>query len=150
MINAGLGSQRRKILSEHNLLLSPIQSAPRTACLEENTTWDLVKDVETLREHLKIEKWHVFGGSWVSKSLHFQVVLLLRPVYIGVHAFSCICSSESILSRLEAGTNLDMKSHPERVKSLTLRGIFTLRRRYVKGGLTTSIWDIFINFMQRA
>ena len=38
----------------------------RTACLEENTTWDLVKDVEKLREHLGIEKWHVFGGSWVS------------------------------------------------------------------------------------
>ena len=37
----------------------------RSACLEENTTWDLVKDIERLREHLKIEKWHVFGGSWV-------------------------------------------------------------------------------------
>ena len=37
----------------------------RSACLEENTTWDLVKDVELLREHLSIEKWHVFGGSWV-------------------------------------------------------------------------------------
>ncbi|KAI0250223.1 proline iminopeptidase [Lactifluus subvellereus] len=37
-----------------------------SACLEENTTWDLVKDVERLREHLKIEKWHVFGGSWGS------------------------------------------------------------------------------------
>lgn len=36
-----------------------------TASLEENTTWDLVKDIEKLREHLKIEKWHVFGGSWV-------------------------------------------------------------------------------------
>ncbi|KAF8260022.1 proline iminopeptidase [Lactarius quietus] len=36
-----------------------------SACLEENTTWDLVKDIERLREHLKIEKWHVFGGSWV-------------------------------------------------------------------------------------
>jgi pimeloyl-ACP methyl ester carboxylesterase len=33
--------------------------------LEENTTWDLVKDIERLREHLKIENWHVFGGSWV-------------------------------------------------------------------------------------
>ncbi|TCD69377.1 hypothetical protein EIP91_007933 [Steccherinum ochraceum] len=37
-----------------------------TACLEENTTWDLVKDVEKLRKHLKIDKWHVFGGSWGS------------------------------------------------------------------------------------
>jgi len=36
------------------------------ASLEENTTWDLVEDIEKLREHLKIEKWVVFGGSWGS------------------------------------------------------------------------------------
>jgi proline iminopeptidase len=34
--------------------------------LEHNTTWDLVSDIESLREHLKIEKWIVFGGSWGS------------------------------------------------------------------------------------
>jgi len=34
--------------------------------LRENTTWDLVADIETLRSHLKIEKWAVFGGSWGS------------------------------------------------------------------------------------
>lgn len=33
----------------------------------ENTTWHLVEDIEKLRRHLKIEKWHVvFGGSWGS------------------------------------------------------------------------------------
>lgn len=56
----------------------------RSACIEENTTWDLVRyelcivfriesdvlpptsrDTEKVREHLGIEKWHVFGGSWV-------------------------------------------------------------------------------------
>ncbi len=36
------------------------------ASLEENTTWDLVSDIETLRAHLGIEKWQVFGGSWGS------------------------------------------------------------------------------------
>jgi proline iminopeptidase len=37
------------------------------ASLEENTTWDLVKDIEALRTSLGIEKWHtVFGGSWGS------------------------------------------------------------------------------------
>jgi len=36
------------------------------ACLEQNTTWDLVSDIEKLREHLKIDKWVVFGGSWGS------------------------------------------------------------------------------------
>jgi proline iminopeptidase len=36
------------------------------ASLIDNTTWDLVADMEKLREHLKIEKWLVFGGSWGS------------------------------------------------------------------------------------
>jgi proline iminopeptidase len=36
------------------------------ASLEENTTWDLVEDIEKLREHLKIDQWIVFGGSWGS------------------------------------------------------------------------------------
>ncbi|MBD2500509.1 prolyl aminopeptidase [Anabaena azotica] len=34
--------------------------------LRENTTWDLVNDIEKLREHLGIERWVVFGGSWGS------------------------------------------------------------------------------------
>lgn len=41
------------------------QSTPH-AELRENTTWDLVKDIEKLREKLGIEKWIVFGGSWGS------------------------------------------------------------------------------------
>jgi proline iminopeptidase len=36
------------------------------ASLEENTTWDLVADIERLREHLGIDRWTVFGGSWGS------------------------------------------------------------------------------------
>lgn len=36
------------------------------ACLEENTTWDLVADIERLRLELGIERWQVFGGSWGS------------------------------------------------------------------------------------
>lgn len=35
-------------------------------CLENNTTQHLVDDIEALRAHLKIERWHVFGGSWGS------------------------------------------------------------------------------------
>lgn len=34
--------------------------------LAENTTWDLVDDIEKLRSHLGIESWTVFGGSWGS------------------------------------------------------------------------------------
>jgi proline iminopeptidase len=36
------------------------------ASLEHNTTWDLVADIERLREHLGVERWQVFGGSWGS------------------------------------------------------------------------------------
>lgn len=34
--------------------------------LRENTTWNLVEDIEKLRIHLGIETWVVFGGSWGS------------------------------------------------------------------------------------
>jgi proline iminopeptidase len=34
--------------------------------LSHNTTWNLVSDIELLRERLKINRWVVFGGSWGS------------------------------------------------------------------------------------
>lgn len=34
------------------------------ASVENNTTWDLVADIERIREALGIERWIVFGGSW--------------------------------------------------------------------------------------
>jgi proline iminopeptidase len=36
------------------------------ASLDDNTTWDLVADIEKLRTQLGIERWQVFGGSWGS------------------------------------------------------------------------------------
>ena len=39
---------------------------PLHAELAENTTWDLVADMEQLRQHLGIERWQVAGGSWGS------------------------------------------------------------------------------------
>lgn len=41
------------------------QSTPH-AELRENTTWDLVADIETIRQTLGIDRWVVFGGSWGS------------------------------------------------------------------------------------
>lgn len=35
-------------------------------CLTNNTTAHLISDIEKLRNHLNIEKWHIFGGSWGS------------------------------------------------------------------------------------
>ena len=34
--------------------------------IEENTTWDLVADIEKLRMHLSLPGWAIFGGSWGS------------------------------------------------------------------------------------
>ena len=36
------------------------------ASVHENTTAHLVSDIETLRRHLRIDRWVVFGGSWGS------------------------------------------------------------------------------------
>ena len=47
--------------------------------LRENTTWDLVADIEKIREHLEVEKWVVFGGSWGSTlSLSYAITHLDR------------------------------------------------------------------------
>jgi len=65
------------------------QSTPH-AELRENTTWDLIDDIEKLREKFGIEKWHVFGGSWGSTlSLAYAVNhpdrclgLILRGIFL--------------------------------------------------------------------
>lgn len=58
--------------------------------LTDNTTWHLVADIERLREHLAIERWQVFGGSWGSTlalayaQTHPQCVseLVLRGIFM--------------------------------------------------------------------
>jgi proline iminopeptidase len=60
------------------------------ASLEANTTWDLVADIEALRERLGIERWLVFGGSWGSTlalayaETHPEAVseLVLRGIFL--------------------------------------------------------------------
>ncbi|KAG6909052.1 hypothetical protein DXG01_002204 [Tephrocybe rancida] len=73
-------------------------------------------DTEKVREELKIDKWHVFGGSW-----------------------------GSTLSLAYAQT------HPDQVKSLILRGIFTLRKSELKffyqegtSHLFPEAWDEYV------
>ncbi len=41
------------------------QSTPH-ACIENNTTADLIKDMDAIRAHLAVEQWLLFGGSWGS------------------------------------------------------------------------------------
>lgn len=56
----------------------------------DNTTWHLVEDIEALRQHLNIDHWMVFGGSWGSTlalayaSPHHSHVtaLILRGIFL--------------------------------------------------------------------
>lgn len=65
------------------------QSTPH-ASIEENTTWDLVADIEGLRQRLAIDRWQVFGGSWGSTlalsyaETHPEAVteLVLRGIFL--------------------------------------------------------------------
>jgi len=41
------------------------RSTPRGE-LRDNTTVHLIEDIETLRQFLGVERWHIFGGSWGS------------------------------------------------------------------------------------
>ena len=41
------------------------QSTPH-ATIEQNTSWDLVDDMEIIRKHCQVDKWLVCGGSWGS------------------------------------------------------------------------------------
>jgi proline iminopeptidase len=65
------------------------RSSPHSE-LKDNTTWDLVRDMETLRAHLGVKKWVVFGGSWGSTlalaytAMHRKQVLglMLRGIFL--------------------------------------------------------------------
>jgi proline iminopeptidase len=80
------------------------QSTPH-ASLEENTTWDLVADIEKLRVHFGIDKWQVFGGSWGSTlSLAYSEThpdrateLVLRGIFL--------CRKKEIQWFYQEGTN---------------------------------------------
>lgn len=61
--------------------------------MENNTPDNLADDIETLRKHLGIHQWHVYGGSWGS-----ALALLYAEKY------------------------------PDKVKSLTLYGIYLMRK----------------------
>ena len=59
--------------------------------LKDNTTWDLIRDLEQLRVLMGVEKWTVFGGSWGSAlalayaETHPERVeaLVVRGIYLG-------------------------------------------------------------------
>lgn len=58
--------------------------------LKNNTLRDLVADIELLRHHFKIDRWHLFGGSWGSTlALAYAIAhpkhcisLILRSIFL--------------------------------------------------------------------
>ncbi|NBD13989.1 prolyl aminopeptidase [Corallococcus silvisoli] len=67
----GTDSKQRRFFdpSAYRIILFDQRGCGRStphASLEMNTTWDLVADMERLREHLGLERWMLFGGSWGS------------------------------------------------------------------------------------
>jgi proline iminopeptidase len=67
----GLNSNQRRVFdpARYDALLFDQRGCGRSipyASLDNNTTWDLVADIEKLRQMAGVEKWLVFGGSWGS------------------------------------------------------------------------------------
>jgi proline iminopeptidase len=82
--------------------------------VEQNTTWDLVDDIERLRVHLGIEEWAVFGGSWGSTlALAYAI------------------------------------KHPDRVMSLTLRGIFLVTQHEIDWFYQSGAHNIYPDSFER-
>ncbi len=93
---AGAGAVHRRFFDPHHwrLVIYDQRGAGRSRPLglvEENTTPDLVADIEILRQHLGIDRWLLFGGSWGSTlalayaQAHPERVagLVLRGVFLG-------------------------------------------------------------------
>ncbi len=68
---AGSNPNQRRVFDpeKYRIILFDQRGCGRSepaASLVQNTTWDLVQDMESLRMHLQIDRWQVCGGSWGS------------------------------------------------------------------------------------
>ena len=93
---AGAGAVHRRFFDPHywRVVIFDQRGAGRSrplGSLVDNTTQDLVDDIETLRRHLGIDRWLLFGGSWGSTlalayaQAHPDRIrgLVLRGVFLG-------------------------------------------------------------------
>ncbi|MDB4040579.1 prolyl aminopeptidase [Methylophilaceae bacterium] len=91
----GCGSKQRRFFDpkHYRIILFDQRGCGKSSPLgeiKENTTKDLVSDIETIRKHLNIEKWILFGGSWGSslalaygiKYPKYLIGLILRGVFL--------------------------------------------------------------------
>lgn len=68
---AGISANHRRLFDpqKYRIILFDQRGSGKSiphASLENNTTWDLVEDIEKIRKHLCVDRWLVFGGSWGS------------------------------------------------------------------------------------
>ena len=68
---AGFSQFHRKLFNvkNHRVIFFDQRGSGKSlplAELKENKTSELLKDIEKIRKHLKIDKWYIFGGSWGS------------------------------------------------------------------------------------
>jgi len=68
---AGAGPMHRRFFDpdHYRIIIFDQRGSGRSTPLgsiEDNSTQSLLNDVEALRRHLKIDAWHLFGGSWGS------------------------------------------------------------------------------------
>ncbi|OFZ31694.1 MAG: prolyl aminopeptidase [Bdellovibrionales bacterium RIFCSPHIGHO2_01_FULL_40_29] len=91
----GCNSDHRRFFdpAHYHIILFDQRGSGRStpaAELKDNTTWDLVADIEKIRTHLNINDWIVFGGSWGSTLAlayaitHVEKVkgLILRGIFL--------------------------------------------------------------------
>jgi len=113
---AGCGSSHRRFFDpkRYRIILFDQRGCGRStphASLEHNSTWDLVADLERIREHLGLERWLVFGGSWGSTlalayaETHPERVsaLVLRGIFL--------CRPEEIAWFYQQGANWIFPDH---------------------------------------
>lgn len=115
---AGASPMHRRFFDprHYRIIIMDQRGAGRSKPLGEvrnNTTQHLIDDLETLRAHLDVPRWHLFGGSWGST---------LALAYA--------------------------QQHPQCCLSLTLRGIFLMRRMEIDWFLY-GMWRIFPEAWQR-
>lgn len=92
---AGCSPKHRQFFDpdHYRIILFDQRGAGRStphACLIDNTTEALIRDIEQLRQHLNIKQWHLFGGSWGSTlalsyaSIHADKILsmVLRGIFL--------------------------------------------------------------------
>ena len=91
----GCGAKQRRFFdpNHYRIILFDQRGCGKSKPLgetKENTTKDLVSDIEKIRKHLNIEKWILFGGSWGSslalaygiKYPECLIGLILRGVFL--------------------------------------------------------------------